>query len=65
MSSCCSHELIFNSVANEIVSSNLELFSYIGNVVYDYWGYFGATIIGIVVLVVARKIDVGLKPWQC
>lgn len=58
--SCCGNEFFFSSVANEIVSSNLEVFSYIGNVVYDYWGYFGATIIGIVVLAVTRKIGVGL-----
>lgn len=60
MSSCCGNELLFDSVVNEIVSSNLEVFSYFTDVVGDYWGYYlGATVIGIVVLGVTRRIGAG------
>lgn len=61
MSSCCSNEIIFSSVVNEITSSNLELFSNIFNVVNGYWLYLGATAIGIIVLALTRQFSGGLS----
>lgn len=56
--SCCGNELVFNSVAREIVSSNLDQISYISIIVRDNWGFFGAGIIAAALVAVARRIGV-------
>lgn len=56
--SCCGNELFFNSVAHEVVSSNLDQISHFINIVRDNWGFFGAILIGAALVAAACRIGV-------